>query len=126
MQNTISAPLRSTGTAYLLWFFLGALGAHKFYLGRPGVGVLYALTFGLLGIGVLVDLFTLPDQVRTSNVRVIQETAALTGGKVPDSLIPQKTRYTMKQQLVHGSVLLGLFLVGFAVFSYWWNRGPGI
>ena len=35
-----------TKTAALLWcFFLGAFGAHKFYLGRPGWGLLYLIFF---------------------------------------------------------------------------------
>jgi TM2 domain-containing membrane protein YozV len=43
----------------LLCFFLGILGAHKFYEGRVLFGVLYALTGGLLGVGVIVDLIVL-------------------------------------------------------------------
>ena len=34
---------RSKGTAVILAFLLGGLGAHKFYLGRTGMGVLYLL-----------------------------------------------------------------------------------
>lgn len=42
-------------TAFWLCFFLGGLGIHRFYLGYPGIGILYLLTAGLCGIGVLVD-----------------------------------------------------------------------
>ena len=38
-----------------LCLFLGWLGAHKFYAGKIGMGLLYLFTFGLLGIGWLVD-----------------------------------------------------------------------
>jgi len=45
--------------ALLLCIFLGALGIHRFYLGYTGLGVLYLLTGGLCGIGVLVDFIML-------------------------------------------------------------------
>lgn len=40
-QTTISNKNRNV--AILLAFFLGGLGGHKFYLGQPGRGILYAL-----------------------------------------------------------------------------------
>ena len=39
----------------LLCFFLGALGAHRFYVGKIGTGILQLLTLGGLGIWVLID-----------------------------------------------------------------------
>lgn len=45
--------------ALLLCLFLGVWGAHKFYLGKIGVGVVYIFTYGLFGIGWLIDLVTL-------------------------------------------------------------------
>lgn len=52
---------------YLLWFFLGFLGVHKFYLGKMGWGILYIFTGGLFLIGWLIDLFTIPGKVRRYN-----------------------------------------------------------
>lgn len=45
--------------AFFLCFFLGYLGAHKFYEGKTGLGVLYLFTFGLCGIGWIVDTIVL-------------------------------------------------------------------
>lgn len=59
--------MKSKGVAYLLWFFFGLLGIHKFYIGKVGMGVVYLLTGGILGIGWLVDLFTLAGQVDAAN-----------------------------------------------------------
>jgi hypothetical protein len=60
-------PDKSLGLSYLLWFFLGFLGVHHFYLGKVGRGIGYLLTFGWFMIGLVVDLFTLPSQVRRVN-----------------------------------------------------------
>ena len=59
--------MKSKGVAYLLWLFLGAVGAHRFYLGKIGTGLIYLCTLGLFGVGLIYDLFTLGGQVDTYN-----------------------------------------------------------
>ncbi|MHA1345352.1 MAG: NINE protein [Candidatus Heimdallarchaeaceae archaeon] len=48
------SPLSRT-VAFLLCFFFGGLGVHRFYVGKIGSGIFYLLTGGIFGIGILVD-----------------------------------------------------------------------
>lgn len=41
--------------AFALCILLGWLGIHKFYEGKVGMGILYAITGGLCFIGVIID-----------------------------------------------------------------------
>ncbi|MDG2514463.1 TM2 domain-containing protein [Sphingobium yanoikuyae] len=38
-QMLYDANKKSVGVAYLLWFFLGGFGGHRFYLGQTGTAV---------------------------------------------------------------------------------------
>ncbi len=64
--------MKSTGTAYLCWFFLGC---HYAYLGKWGLQFLYWFTLGGLGIWILIDLFHIPFKVNTHNMILNNEIA---------------------------------------------------
>jgi hypothetical protein len=47
---------RSQLTAFLLCILLGVFGAHRFYTGQIGWGVLQLCSFGCCGVFVVIDL----------------------------------------------------------------------
>ena len=57
--NTVGGREKNKWIAFLLCLFLGGLGAHKFYEGKVGMGILYLFTLGLFGIGALIDLIVI-------------------------------------------------------------------
>lgn len=62
--------MRSTPISYTLWLFcfVGLCGLHRFYHGRWITGLIWLFTFGLFGIGQIIDLFLIPGMVRVSNL----------------------------------------------------------
>ena len=58
---------RSTGNvkccdktvSLLLCLFLGIVGAHKYYEGKIGLGILYTFTYGLFFVGWICDLVSI-------------------------------------------------------------------
>ncbi len=55
---------------YILWIF-GFTGAHRFYYGKPISATVYFFTFGLLGIGWLIDLFLIPSMDRQAGLIIL-------------------------------------------------------
>ena len=58
----------SNTIGYILWIF-GFTGSHRFYFGKPVTGTIWFFTFGLLGIGWLIDAFLIPSMDREANLR---------------------------------------------------------
>lgn len=48
---------------FWLCMFLGIFGAHKFYERKIGIGFLYLFTLGFLGIGWLIDIVKISDEL---------------------------------------------------------------
>jgi hypothetical protein len=69
-KHQLRSKIKSTGTAYLLWFFLGAQYA---YLGKWGVKLLYWVTIGGFGIWAFIDLFTMGGKVSRYNAKLFQK-----------------------------------------------------
>ena len=58
----------SIGIGYLLWIF-GFTGAHRFYFGKPLTGLIWLCTFGVFGIGWIIDAFLIPSMDREADIK---------------------------------------------------------
>jgi TM2 domain-containing membrane protein YozV len=83
IEQRIANEGRSALVAYLLWFFLGFFGAHRFYLGRWASGLLMLVLFGvgsaltfllvgyiplaLVGLWWLLDALLIPGMIAADN-----------------------------------------------------------
>lgn len=67
--------MRSAPVSYILWLFcfVGLFGLHRFYHGRWITGLIWLFTFGLLGVGQIIDLFLIPGMTRVSNLEARME-----------------------------------------------------
>ncbi len=65
VETRVSNEQKNVLVAYLLWFFLGIVSLHRFYLGRPLSAILQILSY-LIVIGILwwlIDAFLIPGMV---------------------------------------------------------------
>lgn len=77
-QNEVVHRSKSKGTAFVLAFFLGGVGAHHYYLGHMGLGVLYTLFFWTLipALVSFIELFFVGGYVRDYNTRISYDAAS--------------------------------------------------
>lgn len=59
INRALGARLRNKWVAFFLCLFLGFFGAHKFYEGKFGMGIIYIFTGGLFAIGWFIDILSL-------------------------------------------------------------------
>jgi len=82
---------KSTGVTWLLWFFTGGIGGHRYYLGKIGTAIAMTLTLGCLGIWTLIDLFLLNSMIRKTHEeierKIIEEIRVLRSAQKNDSAV---------------------------------------
>lgn len=59
IAGALGVRAKNKWVAFILCVLLGCFGAHKFYEGKVGMGILYLFTCGLFGIGWLIDCIVL-------------------------------------------------------------------
>ena len=74
-QNEFSSKRKEKTTAVLLAVLLGGFGAHRFYMGDTGLGVLYLLFCWTLipGLAGLVEAFMMGGRVQRYNGNLSNE-----------------------------------------------------
>ena len=95
---------KETSTTFLLWFFLGHFGAHRFYMGKSGSAVAMLLItllsiplfFVLIGfftyfaafIWWIVDAFLICDWVKEHNAKLAHAISRQHLSQQPGSFLP--------------------------------------
>jgi TM2 domain-containing membrane protein YozV len=106
---------------YVLWIF-GFTGSHRFYYGRPISGAIWFSTFGLLGVGWLIDAFFIPSMARTATQRFEEGSFSYDVGWVLLTFLGYLGihRFYMRKWITGVLYLLtgGLFLVGY-LYDLW-------
>jgi hypothetical protein len=93
---------KQIGLAYLLIIvgpFFGMFGLQRFYLGHIGMGMLYLFTFGLLGLGQLVDLLTFRRVVEHHNLKA--RSHDVTMGQFNQPCMAERSQRTLSRQLMN-------------------------
>ncbi len=85
IEQRVANEAPSAAVAYLLWFFLGLLSAHRFYLGRPGTAILQILSyFVLIGfVWWLVDAFLIGQMISENKDRLRRQLTLAAAGQLP-------------------------------------------
>ena len=71
-NELISTQWKNPTIGFLLAFFLGGLGADRFWLGQVGLGVLKLITIGGLGLWCLIDWFLVWGNTKKYNLKKLQ------------------------------------------------------
>ncbi|MEB3334192.1 MAG: NINE protein [Cyanobacteriota bacterium] len=132
---------RSLAISYGLWClsFVGICGIHRFYNRKLPTGLLWLFTFGLCGVGQLVDLLLIPRMVKEATPPGDSPAAlpSLQEGALPpldllrerrreQELEPLSGVFVLRQGLVRRGLLIGGAILGaslgLCLLSFLWHQ----
>ncbi|MDG0860369.1 TM2 domain-containing protein [Staphylococcus equorum] len=67
LHNEMERSKKKKGTAFALWFFLGGIGTHRYYMGDIGYALGMTFTLGGLGLWTLIDAFFIAGRIDELN-----------------------------------------------------------
>ncbi|WP_409022641.1 NINE protein [Dellaglioa sp. P0083] len=81
VNSEVSTNKKNVVLAWLLWWFLGCVGGHRYYFGRTGSAIamtlIVVLTFGIgiivTGIWMLVDAFSINSWLKADQEKIENE-----------------------------------------------------
>ena len=77
LMTLASTNFKDPTVSMVLSVLLGGLGADRFYIGNPGLGVLKLITGGGLGIWWIIDMCIIMDKTKEANKKELAETLTL-------------------------------------------------
>lgn len=100
---------KSAGLAFVLWFFTGGLGGHRFYLGQTTTAIVQLMmsiigwltvwfVFGLLfliplGIWLIVDLFLISGMVESHNSALMNRLKGSSAARPAGSTVDELSKF---------------------------------
>lgn len=93
LDNKFRDEKKDKTTAWLLWWFTGGIGGHRYYLGKKKTAIAMTCTFGGLGFWTLIDAFKVNKMLARKNEEIHQNVYG--HPRSPQQLIPQN-QYTQQ------------------------------
>ncbi|MMZ67650.1 TM2 domain protein [compost metagenome] len=73
VRDEVESKKKNKTTLFWIWFFLGGVGGHRFYLGNTGYALAMMFTLGGLGVWALFDIFVAWKKADEINSRIEED-----------------------------------------------------
>lgn len=73
VESEVERKKKSKAIMYILWFFTGGVGGHRYYLGDIGYAIGMTVTLGGLGIWSIIDVFLIGKRLEVKTAEVERE-----------------------------------------------------